>query len=57
MSRKPWATSLDQFITKDFKIACIKNDVKMNDVLEKFMKLYSEGKIKIEIEGKDEKND
>lgn len=50
MSRKTFTTTIDEDIQKDFKTTCIKNDVKMNDVLEAFMKAYSNGEFKVEIE-------
>ena len=46
--RKPFTTTIDDAIQKDFKIACIKNDANMNDVLEELMKRYSSGELKIE---------
>jgi len=52
--RKTFTTTIDDTIQKDFKIACIKNDVNMNDVLEEIMKLYSNGELKVEV-SKDKK--
>lgn len=46
--RKTFATTIDVKISKQFKIACIKNEKAMNDVLEELMKLYVEGKITLE---------
>jgi hypothetical protein len=48
IERKPFATSIDKQVAKDFKLACIQNDVNMNDVLETFMKGYAAGTILIE---------
>jgi len=52
--RKTFTTTIDDTIQKDFKIACIKNDANMNDVLEELMKRYSSGELKVEI-SKDKK--
>lgn len=43
--RKAFSTSIDIDVTKEFKVACVQNDVNMNDVLEELMKMYTEGKI------------
>lgn len=50
MSRKTFTTTIDEKIQKDFKIECTKNDVKMNDILEGFMKAYINGEIDVEVE-------
>jgi hypothetical protein len=50
VARKPFTTTIDEDIQKDFKISCVENEVKMNDVLEAFMKAYSNGEFKVEIE-------
>lgn len=56
MARKPFTTTIDEEIQKDFKISCVENEVKMNDVLEAFMKAYSNGEFKVEIELKIKKS-
>lgn len=50
MVRKTFTTTIDDDIQKDFKAACAKNGVKMNDVLEAFMKGYKEGDFVFESE-------
>ncbi|MBB6214064.1 hypothetical protein HNQ80_000133 [Anaerosolibacter carboniphilus] len=50
MARKTFTTTIDENVQKDFKMSCVKNEVKMNDVLEAFMKAYSNGEFKVEIE-------
>lgn len=50
MARKTFTTTIEENIQKDFKLECVKNEVKMNDVLEAFMKAYSDSEFKVEIE-------
>lgn len=50
MARKTFTTTIDETIQKEFKVSCVKNDVKMNDVLESFMKSYIDGEFKVEVE-------
>lgn len=45
--RKTIATTIRPSIWLDFKVKCVKNQENMNDVLEKFMTLYSEDKINL----------
>ncbi|SDZ19036.1 hypothetical protein [Tindallia californiensis] len=52
MTRKQFTTTIDEDIQKQFKEACSKNNVKMNDVLEAFMQGYIEGNFQIEKEVK-----
>lgn len=52
--RKMFATNIEEEIQRNFKITCIQNDVKMNDVLEYLMKQYSEGKLLVDL-SKDKK--
>ncbi|QEK12709.1 hypothetical protein FQB35_10400 [Crassaminicella thermophila] len=52
MARKQFTTTIDEDIQKQFKEACAKNNVKMNDVLEAFMQGYIEGNFEIEKEVK-----
>lgn len=52
MARKTFTTTIDEDIQKDFKIACVQNEVKMNDVLEAFMKSYINGEFTLELEPK-----
>lgn len=46
--RKQFTTTINESIQKDFRMACVKNDFKMNVVLEVLMEMYSNGEIKIE---------
>lgn len=50
--RKSFTTAIDEELQKKFKIACIQNDVKMNDVLEEFMRQFISGESKIGLSGK-----
>lgn len=45
--RKTIATTIYPSIWHNFKVKCVKNQENMNDVLEKFMTLYSEDKINL----------
>ncbi|WP_342759441.1 hypothetical protein [Kineothrix sedimenti] len=47
--RKQFATSIDTDISDSFRSACEKYDLKMNVVLEAFMKQFSEQQFKVEI--------
>jgi hypothetical protein len=42
-SRKRFATNIDEEIIQDFKVACVKNKLDMNEVLEILMQAYSDG--------------
>ena len=46
--RKPFATSIDTDISDSFKKTCDDYDLKMNVVLEAFMKQFSEQQFKVE---------
>lgn len=48
--RKPFTTTIEENIQKEFKEKCIKNSDKMNDVLEAFMKSYIKGEFKLKVE-------
>ncbi|MCB5238912.1 hypothetical protein [Niallia circulans] len=50
MARKTFTTTIEETVQKDFKLACVQNDVKMNDVLETFMKSYIDGEFVLEME-------
>jgi len=47
--RKSFTTSLDDDLQNKFKAACAINGVKMNDVLEAFMRGYINNEFKLEI--------
>ena len=46
--RKPFTTSIDTDISDSFKKTCDSYDLKMNVVLEAFMKQFSEQQFKVE---------
>lgn len=50
--RKTFTTTIEETIQKDFKLACVQNEVKMNDILETLMKRYVSGEIKVNLETK-----
>ncbi len=50
--RKTFTTTIEEQIQTAFKEACSKNGVRMNDVLEAFMKSYAAGEFEIELEYK-----
>lgn len=52
MARKTFTTTIDDNILKNFKASCSEKDVKMNDVLEAFMKEFSNDKFTVEVEYK-----
>ena len=54
--RKTFTTTIGEDIQKDFKEACSSNKVKMNDVLEAFMKGYIAGEFQLETELKIKKS-
>jgi hypothetical protein len=41
-SRKRFMTTIDEDIILNFKVACVKNKLDMNEVLEILMKAYSD---------------
>ena len=52
--RKTFTTTIEEELQKEFKLACVKNDINMNNVLENFMKRYVLGKLDVEpIKGKE----
>lgn len=46
-SRKRFMTTIDEEILQDFKVACVKNKLDMNEVLEVLMSAYSDGIINL----------
>jgi hypothetical protein len=46
-NRKRFTTTIDDSILTEFKIACIRNKVGMNDVLEILMQAYTDGVINL----------
>ena len=46
-SRKRFATTIDENIAQDFKVACVKSKLDMNEVLEILMQAYSDGVINL----------
>jgi hypothetical protein len=50
VGRKPFTTTIDDIIQKDFKGKCNSNKDKMNDVLEAFMKKYINNEFELKVE-------
>ena len=50
MARKTFTTTINERIIAEFKNACSEKDLKMNEVLEAFMKGFIEGKFSTEKE-------
>lgn len=50
LARKPFTTTIDIKVQKDFKDACSKQSLDMNEVLEPFMKDFIDGKFYLEKE-------
>lgn len=48
--RNTFTTTIEEEVQKEFKAKCKENSVKMNDVLEAFMKEYINGKYSLEKE-------
>lgn len=46
-SRKRFTTTINEEISYDFKVACVKNKLDMNEVLEILMQAYSDGVINL----------
>lgn len=46
-SRKRFMTTIDEEIIQNFKVACVKNKLDMNEVLEILMSAYSDGVINL----------
>ena len=46
-SRKRFATTIDEDIIHDFKVACVKSKLDMNEVLEILMQAYTDGVINL----------
>jgi hypothetical protein len=44
-TRKRFTTTIDETILLDFKVACVKNKLDMNEVLEVLMQAYTDGVI------------
>lgn len=47
MDRKPFTTTIDSEIQNQFKSKCAINSIKMNDLLETFMKMYVDDKFEL----------
>ena len=47
MDRKPFTTTIDSEIQNQFKSKCAINGIKMNDLLETFMKMYVDDKFEL----------
>lgn len=50
MARKPFTTTIEDDLQKEFKAFCVEQNEKMNDVLEAFMQGYIDGDFMVEKE-------
>ena len=50
MARKQFTTSIDEELQNEFKAACARDGMPMNNVLEAFMKAYADGKFRMELQ-------
>jgi len=50
MARKQFTTTIDEDLQNEFKAACAKEGMPMNNILETFMKAYVEGKFRMELQ-------
>ncbi|MBV4447432.1 hypothetical protein KM799_12540 [Clostridium tyrobutyricum] len=46
--RKTFSTTIYPSISQNFKVACVKRNQAMNEILEKLMILYTKGEINLE---------
>lgn len=49
MARKQFTTTIEEDLQNDFKAACAKEGMPMNNVLETFMRAFASGKFKMEL--------
>lgn len=49
MARKQFTTTIEEDLQNEFKAACAKDGMPMNNVLETFMRAYVKGKFKMEL--------
>lgn len=47
MERKTFTTTIDESLQNRFKAKCAENGIKMNELLEVFMQMYSDGKFEL----------
>lgn len=52
--RKTFTTTIDKSLQNKFKAKCAENGIKMNDLLEIFMKMYVDGKFEMVLTLNDE---
>ena len=57
MARKQFTTTIEEDLQNEFKAACAKEGLPMNNVLETFMKAYVEGKFRMELKYESEKTE
>lgn len=50
LSRKTFATTVDEGLQEQFKNACKDKSLKINEALEALMRAFVDGKIKVEVE-------
>ena len=53
--RKTFTTTIEKSLQNQFKAKCAENGIKMNDLLETFMKMYVDGKFEMVLRLNDEK--
>lgn len=53
--RKTFTTTIDKPLQNQFKAKCAENGIKMNDLLETFMKMYVDGKFEMILRLNEEK--
>lgn len=47
MERKTFTTTIDESVQNKFKAKCAENGIKMNELLEIFMQMYSDEKFEL----------
>lgn len=47
MAKKTFTTTIDESLQNKFKAKCAENGIKMNDLLEVFMKMYADNKFEL----------
>lgn len=53
--RKTFTTTISKSLQNQFKAKCAESGIKMNDLLETFMKMYVDGKFEMVLRLNDEK--
>lgn len=55
MERKTFTTTIDESLQNKFKAKCAENGIKMNELLEVFMQMYSNGQFELVLKLNNEK--